>query len=97
MFFLKDLFGSLLNAAIFSAALENAATNWPKAVLILSKLSTLDSNDLVPYSDVLVRNLKSLLSDSVPRKVQTLCRALWCKLNTFLPRRYVPVWFLARV
>jgi len=70
-----------------NTALENAATNWPKAVLILSKLSTLDSNDLVPYSDVLVRNLKSLLSDSVPRKVQTLCRALWCKLNTFLPRR----------
>lgn len=70
-----------------STALQNAGTKWPKAVLLLSKLSTLDSNDLVPFSDALVRSLTSLLQSSVPRKVQTLCCSIWCKLNTVIPRR----------
>ena len=73
--------------------LKDADTAWPKTVLVLSKLVLLRPNQLVEYADALVDSFPFLLNSSVPRKVQSLCSAIWYKLNTVIPRRFVSLYF----
>ncbi|XP_065055164.1 LOW QUALITY PROTEIN: integrator complex subunit 2-like [Rhopilema esculentum] len=83
---------SLFNAQVccndqLRSVLKDADTAWPKTVLVLSKLVLLRPNQLVEYADALVDSFPFLLKSSVPRKVQSLCSAIWYKLNTVIPRR----------
>lgn len=57
------------------------------ALLLLRRLLRLEPSALIPYMDVLVQALTSLLEPGVPRRVQTLCCELWTKINTVTPRK----------
>lgn len=57
------------------------------ALLLLKRLLQLEPSALIPYMDVLVQALPSLLKPGVPRRVQTLSCELWTKINTVVPRK----------
>jgi len=56
-------------------------------LLLLRKLLRLEPNALIPYMDVVVRALMTLLEPGTPRRVQTLFCELWTKINTVVPRK----------
>lgn len=70
-----------------SAALSLLPDNPCPVLLLLRKLLRLEPNALIPYMDVVVRALMTLLEPGTPRRVQTLFCELWTKINTVVPRK----------
>ncbi|XP_048582667.1 integrator complex subunit 2 isoform X2 [Nematostella vectensis] len=57
------------------------------AMLLLTKLQTLEPSQLIPYMDPLVRSLPLLLLVPTPRRLLTLCCDIWTRLSTIIPRK----------
>lgn len=71
----------------FPTAFSLLPDNPCSALLLLKRLLQLEPSALIPYMDVLVQALPSLLKPGVPRRVQTLSCELWTKINTVIPRK----------
>lgn len=68
-------------------AFNRISVTGTELLLYLEQLSCVQPADLLPFADVLVANLPSVLLTSVPRRITDLVRKLWIRLNTVMPRR----------
>ena len=68
---------------------------WTTLSVLLTRLSTLDSCDAIPFADTLTSNLCRLLpvqkadggvESQPPRKVLDIVNAIWLKLSAVMPR-----------
>ena len=75
----------------FVSVLADSSSCPGETILVLEKLLTFPTLRLLPFMDGLAEGLRFMLNDEVPRKVQALCKDLWLKMNSVLPRKYVGV------
>lgn len=60
-----------------------------QALISLEELSVSSSKQILPFADVILRNLPRLLESGVPRKLTELTKSVWLTLNTIIPCKYV--------